>query len=369
MKIAIFIDNFLPGVGGTENAVFNYANIMYIDNEVMIFAPDYHRDFDDGKFPFKVVRVKSIALTKNDNLSLPKYHNIIKKRLLEFKPDIIHTETLGPIAVFGIKYGKKKNIPVVSTVHTKYLYCYNHAIHIPFISKIIVRHFAKKLNKSDIVSTVSHDMINELNNYGVKKEIIVVKNGGVKRNNNFEKNTNDKFTCLFVGLVIKYKNIKLSLDALKKVKDNGKDFIFNIVGDGQDRKYFEKYVKKLGLQNQVKFLGRITNSEKLDKIYSETDLFLFPSIFDNDPLVICEAGNMGTPSLVLENTGASERIINNQNGFISKNNIDEFANRIIELMDNKELLIQVGNNSKNLFTTWQENKDEYVKIYTKLLRG
>lgn len=38
MKIAIFTDSFLPGVGGTENAVLNYAAELSKTEEVIVFA-------------------------------------------------------------------------------------------------------------------------------------------------------------------------------------------------------------------------------------------------------------------------------------------------------------------------------------------
>lgn len=367
MKIAVFSDSYLPGVGGTENAVLNYCKELSIDNEVVLFVPYYKKEFSDNQFKFKTVRIKSLCLTKNDSMAFPKLCKKTKQTLKEFKPDIVHTMTLGPVSKFAIKYAVKNKIKIVSTVHTKYMFCYLRATHSKLLSKIIVKSFAKSLNKSDIVCAVSNDMAKELNSYGIKKNVTVIKNGGIKRNNTFIKTENKTFTCLFVGLVIKYKNIKFSIDALKLIKQKGHNFIFNIVGDGPDKKYFEKYVLKQGLSENVKFLGRITDSKKLDEIYADSDLFLFPSVFDNDPLVVCEAGNMGTPSLVLKDTGAQERLIDNVNGFVSDKNINSFSDKIIYLMGNKQLLKDAGINAKNLFTSWKENKEEYLELYKKLL--
>lgn len=367
MKIAIFSDNYLPGVGGTENAVVNFALALSGENEVLVIAPDYNQKFDDSVYPYKTVRIFSKAVSKNDSCALPFLDKRCKRILKEFKPDIVHTMTFGPVSSFGINFALKNNIPTVSTVHTKYRFCYRRSTHLKILSEIILRSFARKLNGVDCVYTVSKDMIKELESYGVKKEIKVIKNGGIRRNNTFEKTNNTKFTFLFVGLVVKYKNIKFSLDALKKVKDKGNDFIFNIVGDGQDRKYFEKYVDKIGLNENVRFLGKITDSKILDRIYAQSDLLLFPSVFDNDPLVVCEAGNMGTPSLTVAKTGASERIVDGKNGFISNYSLEDFTNKITELMKDKEKLISAGENAKKLFTTWEQNKKEYLEVYKEVL--
>ena len=124
---------------------------------------------------------------------------------------------------------------------------------------------------------------------------------------------------------------------------------------------------RLGLSENVVFHGRITDHKKLDAVYAANDLFLFPSVFDNDPLVVCEAGNMGTPSLVLKNTGASERITDGVNGFLSENDVNAYADKIISLSADKARLTEVGENAKNLFSEWKENVKEYRKLYQRLI--
>mgnify|MGYP002728972828 FL=1 len=68
---------------------------------------------------------------------------------------------------------------------------------------------------------------------------------------------------------------------------------------------------------------------------------LFPSVFDSDGLVVCEAGNMGTPSLTLEGTGASERITDGVNGFTAPNSVEEYAAKIISVMSDRQNLRRV----------------------------
>ena len=73
-KIAIFTDSFVPGVGGTENAVLRYATELSRDNEVIVVAPQFKKGFDDGQFPFKVIRAKSLKVTANDRWALPVFN-------------------------------------------------------------------------------------------------------------------------------------------------------------------------------------------------------------------------------------------------------------------------------------------------------
>ena len=65
MRIAIFTDSFLPGVGGTEKAVLGLATALAENNEVVVCAPYYSRKYKDD-FRFQVLRANSIKITNND---------------------------------------------------------------------------------------------------------------------------------------------------------------------------------------------------------------------------------------------------------------------------------------------------------------
>ena len=58
---------------------------------------------------------------------------------------------------------------------------------------------------------------------------------------------------------------------------------------------------------------------------SAADLFLFPSMYDNAPLVVREAAMMGTPSVILKGSTASEVIVDGVNGFLADQTPDSYA--------------------------------------------
>ncbi|MBQ8426784.1 MAG: glycosyltransferase [Clostridia bacterium] len=365
MKIAIFTDSFLPSIGGTENAVCRFATVLSEEHEVMVFAPNGHKEIDDGAFPFKVARAKSIGVTKNDFWAHPNLSGKMKKALNDFKPDVVHSHTVGMMASFANKYAKKHDIPSISTIHTKFRYCYKDALKVSLFAEILLRYVMRRPKNADRVCTVSNSMITELKSYGLKRnDVIVIKNGNDEKANTVHKQVKDGvFKLLFVGRIIDYKNIRFSIDCLKELKKIRSDFVFNLVGRGPHIKKFTKYAKKCGLEENVKFLGAITDRVKLKEIYADSDLFFFTSIFDNDGLVVMEAAGEGTPSLVLKDTGASERITDGETGFLVEANAKAVADKISFLMDNRELLSTVGAKSSSIFTSWQEAVDAYVDIY------
>ena len=366
MKIAIFTDSFLPGIGGTENVVLRLSKELSKNHEVIVFAPDYHRPYEENlELPFKVVRAKSIGFTKNDYWAMPGATKLIKKTLDEFKPDVLHTHTLGMMAGYANKYGKKHNIPVICTVHTKFKYCYKHVFKLNILINILLAHVIKRAEKADRVCSVSYSMIPELKSYGLKnKEVTVIKNGNdSKAEHEIVKTKNDKFVILYVGMIIGYKNLGFSLSALAELKKRRSDFVFYMVGRGSHEKKFKKMSEKLGLKDNVIMTGAITDRNKLNEIYAMSDLFLFTSIFDNDGLVILEAADMGTPALVIENTGASERFIPEQTGFVAKYDAVSVADKIEELMGEREKLVEVGKRARSIFIPWEKVAEDYLNIY------
>ena len=69
------------------------------------------------------------------------------------------------------------------------------------------------------------------------------------------------------------------------------------------------------------------------------------------------------PSLVLKDTGASERLTDGVTGFTVENDAVAVAEKLEYLMNNRELLAEVGKHASVIFTSWQETVDAYLEIY------
>lgn len=363
MKIALFTESFLPGVGGTENVVLRLAYEYSKEHEVVVFAPSYHRAYEENlSLPFKVVRARSIGI-KNDFRGFPSLTGKLKRAIEEFKPDVLHTHTLGAMASYANKYGKKHNIPVVCTIHTKFWYCYKNVFKLDFIASAILKFVINRANNADRVTSVSNSMIAEFKPFGLKKELTIIRNGNDLREVNIEEKTkNKRFTLLYAGMLVEYKNLTFSLKALAELKKRRFDFVFYMIGAGMHEKKYKKLVKKLGLENNVIFTG-VIEKQKMSEYYKKADLVFFTSVADSEGLILIEGAENGTPSLVLEGTGASERFTDNETGFISKNDVNVVANRIEELMNNEELLRRVGRRAHEVCIPWENVAKQYLALY------
>ena len=99
---------------------------------------------------------------------------------------------------------------------------------------------------------------------------------------------------LFIGRLMWYKGLRIILDALKSLDMKGTDFRMVFIGGGGDEREVRDYAATLGLDRKVIFTGAISDREKLRAWYCRADLFLFPSTFDTNGLVVREAAASDT---------------------------------------------------------------------------
>ena len=82
---------------------------------------------------------------------------------------------------------------------------------------------------------------------------------------------------LFVGRMMWYKGLRITLDALKKLKDAGHAFRMVFVGSGGDYDEVVAYAESLGLSDCVFFTSPKYDRNVIRAWYCRADLFLFPS--------------------------------------------------------------------------------------------
>jgi glycosyltransferase involved in cell wall biosynthesis len=146
---------------------------------------------------------------------------------------------------------------------------------------------------------------------------------------------NTKYITLYVGGLIKRKNIDKIIKAIYYLRQKNFDVGLLIVGQGPEFKNLYNLTWKMKLTNYVKFLGWIP-FHRLANYYLAADVFVFPA--ENEPwgLVINEALEAGIPIVTTKSIGSEELIANNINGVLL-NEITEtnIADGIINCLTNK----------------------------------
>ena len=186
------------------------------------------------------------------------------------------------------------------------------------------------------------------------------------------KTQNNKIiNLIFVGRIEKIKGINLIIDAFYKIENEIKNLILTIVGDGTERESLEEEVKKLNLEDKIKFVGRQENViEWLDK----ADIFIYPSIWkEGFGISVVEAMARGCIPIV-SNRGALPEIIKNEyNGFVfeyncTKNLLTEVLKMVIELnKEDKERIKCNAINDSGVFKI-ENTINELNNVYIKLIQ-
>ena len=142
---------------------------------------------------------------------------------------------------------------------------------------------------------------------------------------------------------------------MKIVKKKFPDFKLFIVGDGKDFSAVQKMVLEYGFEDNVILTGQIRDREILKYYLCRSDLFVFPSVVDTSCLVKFEAATQSTPTLAIENTGASEEIVDGENGYLSAYNVESFGDKIVDIFSDMKKLEKVSQNATTtLGKTWKE---------------
>lgn len=105
----------------------------------------------------------------------------------------------------------------------------------------------------------------------------------------------DSITIGHVGTFSKSKNQMFILKVLKKLLVKDSRFVVLLVGEGPLRQQVEKEAVKLGISDNIRFLGVQSDIPSIMKSF---DIFLFPSIFEGFGIVALEAQSAGTPCVL-----------------------------------------------------------------------
>ena len=142
----------------------------------------------------------------------------------------------------------------------------------------------------------------------------------------------------------------------------------NFIGTGYALDDMKALVKELGLTDRVTFHGVINDREKLRQYYAASDLFLFPSFYDNAPLVVREAAAVETPAILLEGSTAAELVRDCENGFLTQRSPEDYARAIRHIAVNPSLKTKAGKGaSVTLGRPWSDVIDEVIQRYDEII--
>ena len=174
---------------------------------------------------------------------------------------------------------------------------------------------------------------------------------------------------LFVGRMMWYKGLRLTLTGLHAAKEAGCDFRMFFIGDGADRPEMELYAKDLGLSDRCIFTGAVRDRELLRTCFCMGDLFLFPSTFDTNGIVVREAAACGLGSLMILDSCAAEGVTNGQNGILIHEDPREMGEAVIHACRDRAFVRRIGENAQaQLYCSWEDSVQRAQERYGEVLK-
>ncbi len=385
-KICLINDSFPPTIDGVATAVRNYAQIITAQHGRAAVVTPYYPEVDDSAFSFPVYRYPSMLLSKKVGYraGIPFSPELMGKMQGE-RFDILHSHCPISSTLLARSLRDQLQLPLVLTYHTKFDVDIANAVRGKLIQDELVRLLVKNISACDEVWTVSRGAGENLRSMGFEGDYVVMPNGvdfpkGRVSQEEIAAATRDYDlpagvpVLLFVGRMMWYKGIRIILDALKTLDEEGRDFRMVFIGGGGDREEILAYAEGLRLGSKLLFVEPIRDRDRIRAWYCRADLFLFPSTFDTNGLVVREAAACGLPSVLVRGSCAAEDVADGETGFLIEENAASMAETLRRLLDRPELARLVGRRAQQeLYLSWEDSVanawEGYGAVIDKFRRG
>ncbi len=381
IKVALFEDSFYPVIDGVVKVVDNYAEILNQKTYSCVVCPKPGSDFNDQILPYDVYRMPAFNSKHwQYSVAVPGAKKGAERLIHEIKPDILHVHSPFTQRTLALKIARELNIPVVATFHTKYYDDIYQATKSKLLATLVVRNIVSFYQKCDSVWACSEGTADTLRSYGYKGEITIMPNGtGYEISDDAETLkqhaaaeygiTKEKKNLLFIGTQVWQKNMRLVLDTMRLVADRRDDVCLWVIGSGRNEQEIRQYASKLGLtKKQVRFLGRIEEEKFISGVLLNMDLFFFPSVYDNAPIVVREAAVLKVPSLLVKGSNAADVINPDINGFVAEENAEAMAGKILSVIADEACLSRTGEEAaKTIPIPWEDVVERVYKEYASII--
>ena len=324
MKIAMLTNNYRPFVGGVPVSVERQAQeLVKLGHQVTVFAPAYESEDkeqaesfrekileEDKKAPERVIRYHSQKKKMENGMVYPGiYPAEIFKVFERERFDCIHVHHPMFVGPWALWLGKKYDIPVIYTYHTRYedylhyIPCFRINETSTIVKKKAVEWLQRNVipsymswfcNKCDLVLAPSAGMRQMIRGYGVHTPTAVFPTG-------------------LDGSFFR-KNEKRSREIREQKAE------------------LKVRASILGIQDVVTFVGNVPNEQVRDYL-AASDLFLFASKSETQGIVLAEAMAAGIPVTAVHATGADDIIEDGVNGFLTEEKEEVWAAKVTEALE------------------------------------
>lgn len=305
--------------------------------------------------------------------SIPSLVWFLKHKIIELNPDIVHAQ--GSFAPYSTAAALVRNkYPTILTMHgiiAKELKFHKgiNFIFILFIHKPNERYVVSKISNIIAVSLHVKNVISDM----TQSQICVIQNGiDFEDIHNVQPHKSIEYpSILFVGGLSKVKGIDTLLNAVPIIRKKILNLCLYIAGSGPEENKLKELVKELNIEENVNFLGYVSEIEKYS-YYKSADVCVFPSIYEPFGIVLLEAMACGKP-VVASNVGGIPFVVEEgKTGLLFESgNIEDLADKIMTILENEKLREKMGEAGRERAKefTWDKIAERTVEVYKEILKG
>lgn len=392
MKIAMLTNNYKPFVGGVPISIERLTKeLRNQGHEVTIFAPDYgfdaeyRQEQEDGVVRFQVTRRKM-----ENGMVYPK---LVSQEILDVfereKFDCIHVHQPMFVGTQALYLGKKYQIPVIYTYHTRYE---DYLHYIPFFKEENAGEWRQRLirlgkervvpgymkwftNRCDLVLAPTPGMQARIRGNGTEVPMAVMPTGLDESFYIEEQEKTEEIRRTYLGgskaehlfcsvsRLEEEKNPVFLLKGIQRLKQKLRaPFRVLLLGEGSMRSELEKMAEQMGLSDTVVFSGNILNDEIKHYLYA-SELFLFASKSETQGIVLEEAMAAGNPVVAVRASGVEDVVKNGINGYMTEEDIEIWSEKAAELIQSRDYS-QVCAKARETAETYRASR---IAAYAELL--
>ena len=378
MKILITTDTYRPTINGVVTSIESLKKALDRlghDVRILTFSDSFNsKQEDDIYYMGSLGAGKFYPDARMNKL----FYNRFYEDIMDWKPDIVHSQTEFTMFIQAKKIAKDLDIPLLHTYHTVYE-DYTHYFSLnKKIGKELAKQFSKQIIKmTDGVVVPTNKIYNLLKDYNIQEDIYVAPTGiNVQKLSECDdfnirsgyKIPEDKHIVLFLGRIGKEKNITEILQYLENIDRD--DIVFIIAGAGPFLSELKDICSNSKIRDRLIFTGMI-DSSKVGNFYSQADVFVSASTSETQGLTFIESMACSTPIICRRDDCLDGVLIDGKTGF-GYDTEEEFIEYINQILDNEKLRDEMGKNCKQLV---DENytEDSFAKkiehIYTKVIEN
>lgn len=341
MKVLITTDWYEPVINGVVTSVMNLSRKLRErghEVKILTLSRTYH-SYIEGD----VIYAGSIGMGciyPQARVKIPTVAGNYMEMLLDWKPDIVHSQCEFSTFFLAKKIASELHIPIVHTYHTVYEDYTHYFSPQKAWGRNIVQLMTRKLANAVETLIAPSDKIRKiLEGYQVSCPVEVIPSGislekyqACKEEDWQEKIRaqlgipQDALVLVYVGRMAKEKNIEELLEYQQEAEKYG--VILLLVGDGPHLPELKKKAEELKVTEHVIFTGMIA-PEEVGHYYQAGDLFVSASISETQGMTYAEALAGGIP-LLCRRDGCLEQVVaDGENGW-QYDDREDFLGRIRE---------------------------------------